>query len=165
MMDDPLAGLAEGLAARNQAQGQSASGVARIKQDFDDWLYTVAASAFGKIKETVEASGATTQDEEAEVNGSERLGVSVYRPGSPKASYVLYLHPNTGTARAFVMKRVHEFDADASSSAGRRPMKTEAYPFFDENTDARTNDARWITEDDIIRDFTEYYLAHRDRWG
>ena len=164
-MDDPLKSLADSLADITRQERHSGSAAAAVTREYTEWVNGVAVPALEKVKATITGSDDNVEVDVDPSTGFEppRPSIQVYRPEQPTFVYTLFLHPQTGTERALVMKRHTVFDPDVGRSSSRWATKFEETPLIDERASGRRNDAKTITADEIITDVGRDYLAHRRR--
>ena len=161
MTDDALKALADSMADIRQEQEGSTSGRERAIQQYSDWLTSEAVAAFKKIEQVLQDDGATVK-----ITGPGQhppaLGIqAVYgEQDAPTFAYILRLRPDAD--RPLVMREYTVPTKPHDGGSGRK-TETKEYPFFDEQTDGRSNHAPEITEADIINDFTKLFTAHRKR--
>ena len=164
MSDDALMGLNDSLASIRQQEQETLTGNELVKQQYGKWAKTVALPALKKIQRSLQADGATTKLTEAKGH-TPAVGIQVADPGSgqPGFQYMLYLHENTGTERAFVMKlhTVPNRDYGALGREDEDMALREQAMFWNENEGEPYNHAPDITETHIIEDFTREFTAYR----
>lgn len=164
-MDDPLKTLADSLAEIKRQERQSGSAAAAVIRGYTEWVTGVAVPALEKVKATIAGSDDNVEVDVDPSTGFEppRPSIQVYRSEQPTFVYTLFLHPQTGTDRALVMKRHTVFDPEVGRTSSRWATKFEETPLIDERAGDRCNDAKAIAEDEIIGDVGRDYLAHRRR--
>ena len=164
-MDDPLKALADSLVEITRRERQSESATQTVVAEYTEWVNGVAVPALERVKATITGSDDNVEVDVDPSTGFEppRPSIQVYRPEQPAFVYTLFLHPQTGTERALVMKRHTVFDPDVGRSSSRWATKFEETPLIDEGAGGRRNDAKTISADEIIGDVGRDYLAHRRR--
>ena len=164
-MDDPLKSLANSLAEITRQERHSSSAAAAVIREYTEWVNDVAVPALEKVKATITGGDDNVEVDVDPSTGFEppRPSIQVYRSEQPTFVYTLFLHPQTGIDRAMVMKRHTVFDPDVGRTSSRWATKFEETPLVAERADDWRNDAKAITEDDIIGDVGRHYLAHRRR--
>ncbi len=164
-MDDPLKVLADSLAEINRQEQQSGSAAAAVIEGYMEWVTGVAVPALEQVKAIIAGRDDNVEVDVDPSTGFEppRPSLQVYRAGQPTFVYTLFLHPNTGSDRALVMKRHTVFDPAVERTSSRWATKFEETPLVDERAGGGRNDAKEITGEAIIGDVSREYLAHRRR--